>query len=124
MKRLTEWDEKERKFDRVSIKTTNQQLINKLAVYEGLEESGKLQIFPCTVGDTIWVIGVIGIDKAEPYKVTCITYRKDKTENDGVYVYASGRGQISFFVNKEWDRTVFHTREAAEAKLKEMEGKE
>ena len=42
-------------YERVSIRTKNQQLIDKLAYYEDLEEQGRLLKLPCKVGDTVYV---------------------------------------------------------------------
>lgn len=46
-------------YERVSIWTKNQQLIDKLAYYEDLEEQGRLVILPCKVGDTVYVDNTI-----------------------------------------------------------------
>lgn len=54
MKRLTM--KTEDGYERVSIWTKNQQLIDKLAYYEDLEEQGRLVKLPCKVRDIIYVV--------------------------------------------------------------------
>lgn len=57
MERLTEWIEKEKRFDRISFRTTNQQLIDKLAEYEELEKNGRMKVFQLSIGQEIYFIG-------------------------------------------------------------------
>lgn len=119
MHRLTEWDEKEQKFDRISIITTNQQLIDKLAEYEDLEESGRLVKLPCAVGDTVYVPTRNFVSE---FTVNVITIGRNEIIfgwilNKGIYPNLTG------FSEHEIGNIVFLTREAAEAKLKETEGK-
>lgn len=114
MERLTEWNEKEQKFDRISIKTTNQQLIDRLAEYENLEESGRLGKFPYAVSDTVYMISD---DNTEiiPFEVAGFNY-----ENGELIVYIAC--DESMFVVGVSAKNVFATKEAAKAKLKKMEG--
>lgn len=55
--------------ERVSIRTKNQQLIDKLAYYEDLEEQGRLVILSCKVGDTVYVDNtILPIEDMECYE--------------------------------------------------------
>lgn len=84
--------------------------IDKLAEYEDLEEQGKLLKLPCVVGDTIFEIyeGEI-IERI----VRGILFR------GGELLGQDGNGSIFGIFGK----TVFLTRQEAEDKLAEMEGK-
>lgn len=79
--------------------------IDKLAYYEDLEEQGRLIELPCAVGDEVFIIW-------GP------RYRAGRS----VYGINTGKFRLSDIQNL--NNTVFTTREAAEAKLAEMEGAE
>lgn len=79
-------------------------LRERLAEYEDLDEQGKLIRLPCRLGDTVYRVfrQRDSFDDREYNIITASTFRLDMLENIG--------------------KTVFLTREAAEAKLREMEG--
>lgn len=98
-----------------------QKVLNKLAHYEDLEEAGRLIELPCAVGDTVWAItwvfngkeivnsiisrkidGFIGIRSNPLCMISKEPYRMD-------------------FSSSEFGKTVFLTREEAEAALNECE---
>ena len=87
-------------------------ILDKLAYYEDLEEQGKLIIQPCKVGDTVYRI-----------------YDKRYIGEDKVSYLAITRLGL-FYINEvhiatpcdEFGKTVFLTKEDAEAKLKELNG--
>ena len=98
-----------------------QKVLDKLAHYEDLEEAGRLIELPCAVGDTVWVVtwvfngketvnsivsrkidGFIGIRSNPSCMISKEPYRMD-------------------FASSEFGKTVFLTREEAEAALKECE---
>ena len=90
----------------------------RLAYYEDLEEQGRLVALPCKVGDTVWVIPTYN---GKPY---CGAV-KDEIQMIGV----TSRGfhlklRAHHDYNKTYmlGKTVFLTREEAEAALKEMDG--
>lgn len=101
-------------YDRTNIRVKNQQLIDKLAYYEELEEQGKLFIRPCNPGDTLYVV-----DSNRVYTV--------KAENNVVII----SGELSIFVQNaqfadyvcqsDMGKRVFFTSEEAETKLKELQ---
>lgn len=87
--------------------------IDKLAIYEDLEEQGKLLKLPCAVGDSVWFIksnfAYMKNPKAEKIRKVEII--------DGEIIF---RTENRCFEMKYIDKTVFLTREEAEAALKEL----
>ena len=94
-------------YERVSTRTKNQQLIDKLAYYEDLEEQGRLIKLPCKVGDTVYKIDPIS-NKVVQHKV--IKFETDQVDFEN-YDYC--------FLH-HFGKTVFLTE--SEAKLKELRG--
>ena len=113
-------------------------ILEKLSVYEDLEEQGRMIIFPCSKGDKIY----------EFYRecVECRLEAGEKPEDiistrgvlhfeydgDEAYIYASQALPVRLFNNdepfcipvSEMGKTVFLSYEEAEAKLKELRGGE
>lgn len=100
--------------------------IDKLAEYEDLEEQNKLLKLPCAVGDIIW-----DIDFGRPcgYEVTGFSFgslndddwEEEKVLDKVVVYYTNSNGSITeTFAVSEIGKSVFLTREEAEAALKEM----
>ena len=86
-----------------------EELVEKLAEYEDLEEQGKLLKLPCAVGDTIYAI-YSDEDSSfieEPKVVEVSTHR--------VWI------DSAYFDYDDFGKTVFLTRQEAEAALKELE---
>ena len=94
-------------------------VIDKLAEYEDLEEQGRLIKLPCKVGDTVYV-------KMESY---CKTHYAEAEVRDFVHFISCGFCAVvtSKYFDKEnipfseFGKTVFLTKSEAEQKLKEME---
>lgn len=84
-----------------------QEVLEKLAEYENLEEQGRLLKLPCAVGDTVYVL--------------CIDNSSYMISNKKVWEIVEERFEIRHFdcIGK----TVFLTRQEAEDKRVEMEGK-
>ena len=123
MERLTYSGTKEAKND-----VTIRAICNKLAEYEDLEEQGRLVKLPCKVGDTVYVIGVLGCETVEEYKVIRVDYHSSlATSRSEFYIEAflvnDPRADIGFY-DKEFGKNVFNTKSEAEAKLKELRGGE
>lgn len=100
-------------------------VIDKLAEYEDLEEQGRLIKLPCKVGDTVYVNGVLGYGEAERYKVIRVDYHSTLgTGKNEFYIEAllctDPDSSIAFY-DKQFGKTVFLTKSEAEQKLKEME---
>lgn len=103
-------------------------MVKKLANYEDLEEQGRLIKLPCKVGDTVYVNGVLGCGEAERYRVIRVDYHSTLgTGRNEFYIEAllcaDPDSSIAFY-DKQFGKTVFLTREEAEAKLKELRGGE
>ena len=94
-------------------------VIDKLAEYEGLEEQGRLVKLPCKVGDTVYV-------KMASY---CKTHYAEAEVMDFAHFISCGFCAVvtSKYFDKqnipfsEFGKTVFLTKSEAEQKLKEME---
>ena len=98
-----------------------------LKKYEDLEEQGKLLKLPCAVGDIIW-----DIDFGRPYsyEVTGFSFgsmndddwEEERILDQVVVYYTNSNGSITgTFAVRGIGKTVFLTREEAEAALKELE---
>lgn len=103
-------------------------MIEKLADYEDLEEQGRLIKLPCKVGDTVYVNGVLGCGEAERYRVIRVDYHSTLgTGRNEFYIEAllcaDPDSSIAFY-DKQFGKTVFLTKSEAEAKLKELRGVE
>ena len=129
--RLTYWNDRKGSFDWIC---DNNEIANKLAAYEdtmlepeeiklnmdGLDEyhkaeaEGRLVILPCTVGDTAYIIWDSNIYPENPPAVRedHITQLKFTTKG---YAFKTWRG---WYHKSDIGKTVFLTREEAEAALK------
>ena len=114
-----------RKEDWENCKTIDD-VIDKLAQYETLEEQGLLLRLPCKIGDTIW-----DNDYGKPcaYTITGFSFGTGEDYIDEpvslrevVCYYSNYSGSITgSFAVSEIGKTVFLTKAEAEQKLKEME---
>lgn len=94
----------------------------KLKDYEDAEEQGLLMRLPCKVGDTVYFAHH---DRVISSEVLSVKYHAE-AENYGVFIRERLTVDVEG-ISAEIDfcdigKTVFLTREEAEAKLKEMEG--
>ena len=99
-----------------------QRILQKLAYYEDLEESGRLIELPCKVGDTVYLVYEIdefedtfyGIDIGEVFAIGI-------DENFVMWISARYESGLKYYHTlDEIGKAVFLTPEEAEAKLKEM----
>lgn len=92
-------------------------IVHRLAYYEDLEEQGRLVVLPCKVGDTFFDVSefVNGDEYPEMYedKVRYIELQKDRETGELVFCIEG----IDFRYD-DFGKTVFLTREEAEAALK------
>lgn len=107
-------------------------MVEKLAELEDLEEQGRLLRLPCKVGDTVWavtspfnVFDDIEYDedmKDEVYEafISSVTFY-ESGEQYRIYAKTTNHFIGAYFRKCDFGKTVFLTREEAEAKLKEME---
>ena len=126
MERLTE--KTSTGYERKDIQVKNQQLIDKLAAYEDAEEQGLLLRLPCKVGDTVWLMMISGIKEKKPlygiYEATVTEVSVDFYRNLLISTITNDTKKCKNKVTvSAIGETIFLTREEAEAKLKEMEGK-
>lgn len=98
----------------------------KLAEYDDLDEQNRLMKLPCAVGDTVW-----DIDFGRPcsYEVTGFSFEimndddweEERVLDQVVVYYTNSNGSITgTFAVSEIGKTVFPTKESAEAALKEL----
>lgn len=86
------------------VKKAMKDVLKKLAEYEDLEEQGKLLKLPCAVGDTVYVL-----------RIDNSAYMMN---NEKVWEIAEDKFEIFHF--DSIGKTVFLTKESAEAALKEL----
>ena len=86
---------------------TLDKMLEKLAHYEDMEEQGRLIELPCAVGDTVYVI-------EEGFKDI------DLPSTRYYYIEENPYALYMLYARGDW---IFFTKEEAEAKLKELEGK-
>ena len=97
-------------------------MYKKLADYEDLEEQGKLIKLPCKVGDTVWFITSAFSTAAFPIEAKVTFIRFLNCDNDVVYLTITKRnGADRGFKSSDIGKTIFLTKEEAEAALKKME---
>ncbi len=104
-------------------------LRERLKYYEDLEEQGRLLKLPCKVGDVIW-----DNDFGSPcaYTITAFSFGECEdyidepaTNKEIIFYYSNLSGSITgSFAESEIKKTVFLTKSEAEAKLKELRGRE
>ena len=106
--------------------------VKKLAEYETAEEEGRLVVLPCNVGDTVWVIThpFNVFDDFDFYEdahdeiyesyISSVTFYEDSNQ---YRIYAKETKQFikAYFMESDFGKTVFLTREEAEKALEEME---
>lgn len=89
---------------------------DKLATCEDAEEQGLLVKLPCKVGDTVWSRDV------EPWTVISIEWFSRKVTQLHCKSPVTGRGMTYSVGKRSLGKTVFLSREEAEAALKEGDG--
>lgn len=103
-------------------------MFEKLAMYEDLEEQGRLVILPCKIGDTLYKIIVDKYTKCslhdKEFSLNC-EYCEEKCDSKAIYVIKDFTvfdiNEIIFYM-KSIGKTVFLTQAEAEQKLKELRG--
>lgn len=103
--------------------------LQEMEMHKDLEKQGKLLKMPCAVGDTVYHLCTLKNGESEIIEMTvgcvepCGAIRNHKGICEIWNVYAEtdyAKGYLKFF---DFEKTVFLTREEAEAALKELEGK-
>ena len=102
-------------------------VIDKLAEYEGLEEQGRLIKLPCKVGDVVYRINIGAMKPVIPLRVVeyrfkivgnCIREKICCSDD-----FLCKQPSIIYYA-EDIDNKVFLTKSEAEAKLKELRGGE
>ncbi len=122
MERLTERTGEGQAIPRMDLKNNgHQRCMERLAEYEDLEEQNRLLKLPCAVGDEFYCIwrnkGQNPIQKMQVKKI-------EIHERKGIVIqmeFVGNRGYLFRFYEDDFGKTVFLTREDAEATLKELE---
>ena len=105
---------------------------NQLKEYETLDKEGRLVVLPCKIGATVWVVThpfnvyddfeFYEDAKEEIYEsyISSITFYEHSNQ---YRIYANETKQFikAYFMECDFGKTVFLTREEAEKALKEME---
>lgn len=100
--------------------------VDKLAEYEDLEEQKRLLKLPCAVGDKVYHLCTLKSGETEmiEMKVGCVEPYGAIRNHKGVCeiwnVYAETDCTKAYFRFSDFNKTVFLTREEAEAALKEL----
>ena len=106
--------------------------IEKLAQYETAEEEGRLVVLPCKVGDTVWVIThpFNVLDDFDFYEdahdeiyesyISSVTFYEDSNQ---YRIYAKDTKDFikAYFMECDFGKSIFLTREEAEKALEEIE---
>lgn len=101
-------------------KANLQALINKLAAYEDAEEQGWLLRLPCKVGDTVYAF-LSTCNYFTECQINKIELKPTLYGNTCYFLEPIGhRGCLYRCFEDDFGKTVFLTKEEAEAKLKEM----
>lgn len=130
--RQLEYEEDKHKNDRlftgqINITAMCRDLIPKMKAlkrYEDLEQDGRLLELPCKVGDTVYEVQEIR-HRIQTLEIISIYIGRigeiffNWELKDGIGIYKNVKG----FGMSNLGKTVFLTQEAAEAALKEMEGR-
>lgn len=96
--------------------------IEKLATYEDAEEQGLLLRLPCKVGDTVYAF-LSTCNYFTECQINKIELKPTLYGNTCYFLEPIGhRGCLYRCFEDDFGKTVFLTKEEAEAKLKEMEG--
>lgn len=97
-------------------------VLQKLADYEDLEEQDRLIKLPCKVGDTVYAIG-FNNNKSIIYESVVLSILI--TEKEIAFNVKVDEFEINSQLKQSmFDKTVFLTKSEAEAKLKELGGRE
>lgn len=116
--------------DPVKWENNRHEVLRKLAEYEDLEEQRKLIKLPCAVGDTVYYSYTNENKESEitEMKVGCIepfgAIRQRKGICEVWNVYAESDYTKAYFKFLDFGKTVFITKEEAEAASKELSSKE
>ena len=110
----------------------NTEIRHKLRYYEDLEEQGRLIELPCAVGDTVYLISSQHSECSQHQErfndYNCQGCEDECDSHKEYFIYVNENISAEWIVRamglNRFGKTVFTTKEEAEAKLKEMEDEE
>lgn len=91
-------------------------LLTKLKKYKDMEAAGKLVKLSCKVGDTIWYVEEDDDDYPIKLEIDTISRNDNYT---WYYAYDDDGGKYGF-IDSDFGKTVFFTKEEAEMKLRQI----
>lgn len=94
-------------------------LAEKLCEYEDLEEKGRLTKLPCKVGDTVYGISMGKIINLTVNEISIFYMKGEKIIN----VKCQSNDEFRNYVEREFGKTVFLSKEEAEAAMNKLKGK-
>ena len=98
-------------------------LLEKLGAYEDAEEQGLLIRLPCDIGDTIYIVGMLGCAEIEEWEITDITMHRSNCREPYFHaVLKKAKGNTCSFWLNEFGRGVFTSKAEAEQALAKMKG--
>lgn len=95
-------------------------LAEKLCEYEDLEEKGRLTKLPCKVGDTVYGISMGKIINLTVNEISIFYMKGEKIIN----VKCQSNDEFRNYVEREFGKTVFLSKEEAEAVINKLKGKD
>lgn len=93
--------------------------LDKLAMYEDLEEQDRLLKLPCKAEDTVYGISMGKIINLTVNEISIFYMKGEKIIN----VKCQSNDEFRNYVEREFGKTVFLTREEAEAAMNKLKGK-
>ena len=100
------------------------QIFEKLQRYEDLEEGGKLIELPCKIGDTVYYINTktrLSLFKSTVYEGEVVRFVTTRYGTSIVIQIRNEYGCTELYSEDNYNKTVFLTKEEAEAALKGAE---
>lgn len=94
--------------------------LEKLKEYEDLDKQGKIVKLPCKVGDVVYGISMGKIISLTVNEISMFSLEGEKLIN----VKCQNNDEFRNYVEREFGKTVFSTKDEAEEKLKELRGGE
>ena len=103
-----------------------QEVLRKLAEYDGLEEQGLLLRLPCKVGDIIYRVNTGAKEPVIKMRVLQVNYKQLHKDRIIIRIDAINDNDMgeSCYLLEDFGKNVFITKSEAEAKLKELRGGE
>ena len=101
-------------------------ICEKLGKYEDLEEQGRLVILPCKIGDTIYRVNAGAKEPVIKMIVLQVNYKQLREDRIIIRIDAMNDNDMgeSCYLLEDFGKNVFITKSEAEAKLKELRGKQ